>query len=91
MCNGHCTEPSLNELFGDVAIQLLMQRDGVAESDVRELLDGLRHARAKQSGNTTPERGAVIGTDQARGRENDNPSSRSTGLPDAKPFPIRFI
>ena len=48
MCNPHCTEPSLDELFGDVAIQLLMRRDGVTESDVRALLDGLRLARAKR-------------------------------------------
>ena len=48
MCNPHCTEPSLDELFGDVAIQLLMRRDGVTESDVRALLDRLRLARAKR-------------------------------------------
>ena len=48
MCNAHCAEPSLDELFGDVAIQLLMRRDGVTESDVRALLDRLRLARAKR-------------------------------------------
>ena len=30
-----CTEPSLDELFGDVAVRLLMRRDGVTESDIR--------------------------------------------------------
>jgi hypothetical protein len=34
---GHI-EPSLDELFGDDAIQLLMRRDGVTESEVRVLL-----------------------------------------------------
>jgi len=91
MCDAHCTEPSLDELFGDLAIQLLMLRDGVTERDIRALLDGLRHARARRSGKTIPERRAVIGTHQARSRENDNPSSRSTWSPDARQFPIRFI
>jgi len=44
MCNTRRTEPSLDELFGDVAMQLLMRRDGVAESDVRALLSELREA-----------------------------------------------
>ena len=91
MCNAHCAEPSLDELFGDVAIQLLMRRDGVTESDVRALLDRLRLARAKRCGEPTLEPGAVIGAGQPRDRENDNPSSRSAGSPDARPFPIRLI
>ena len=41
-----CTEPSLDELFGDAAIRLLMRRDGVTESDVRALLCELKNARA---------------------------------------------
>ena len=45
MANRRCTEPSLDELFGDVAMQLLMRRDGVRESDVRALLCELRDAR----------------------------------------------
>ena len=91
MCDAHCTEPSLDELFRDVAIQLLMRRDGVTESDVLALLDRLRHARAERSGEPISERGAVTATGRPRGRENDNPSRRSTRSPDAKPFPIRFI
>ena len=91
MCHAHCTEPSLNELFDDVAIQLLMQRDRVTERDVRALLDALRHARAERSGETTPDPGGLIGTDQPLGREGDNPSDGSTVSPDARPFPIRFI
>ena len=30
MCNWHRVEPSLDELFGDIAMQLLMRRDGVS-------------------------------------------------------------
>ena len=37
-------EPSLDELFGDDAIQLLMRRDGVTESEVRVLLAKMREA-----------------------------------------------
>jgi hypothetical protein len=46
MCNTGRSEPSLDELFRDNAIQLLMRRDGVKESDVRALLKQLRAARA---------------------------------------------
>jgi len=44
MCESRCTEPSLDELFSDTAVQLLMRRDGVKESDVRALLDQLKIA-----------------------------------------------
>ena len=46
MCDVPGTEPSLDELFGDAAIRLLMRRDGVTESDVRALLCALKNARA---------------------------------------------
>ena len=46
MCDARGTEPSLDELFGDAAIRLLMRRDGVTESDVRALLCALKNARA---------------------------------------------
>ena len=46
MCDVQGTEPSLDELFGDAAIRLLMRRDGVTESDVRALLCALKNARA---------------------------------------------
>jgi hypothetical protein len=46
MFNGCCTEPSLDELFGDAAMRLLMRRDGVTESDIRALLCTLKDARA---------------------------------------------
>ena len=41
-----CSEPSLDELFGDSALRLLMRRDGVTEGDIRVLLLELRDARA---------------------------------------------
>jgi hypothetical protein len=54
MCNTQCTEPSLDELFRDTAVQLLMQRDGVTESDVRALLGRLGNARTSISDCTAP-------------------------------------
>src|SRR5215813_7227587 len=38
-------EPSLDELFDDFAMQLLMRRDGVTESDVKALLCDLKDIR----------------------------------------------
>jgi hypothetical protein len=46
MFKERCTEPSLDELFGDSAMRLLMRRDGVTESDIRALLCELKDARA---------------------------------------------
>jgi len=46
MGNECCAEPSLDELFGDSAMRLLMRRDGVTESDIRALLGKLEDARA---------------------------------------------
>jgi len=40
-----CAEPSLDELFDDFAMQLLMRRDGVTESDVKALLCDLKDIR----------------------------------------------
>src|SRR5215469_13013255 len=69
MFGGCCTEPSLDELFGDTAIQLLMRRDGVRESDVRALLCELSDARAAASVGTARERGASKCANRAPGRE----------------------
>jgi hypothetical protein len=52
MFNACCAEPSLEELFGDVAMRLLMRRDGVTERDIRALLCELRNARAEALGGT---------------------------------------
>jgi hypothetical protein len=45
-------EPSLNELLDDPIAQLLMERDGVEEREVRKLLDDARqhHARTEPIG-----------------------------------------
>jgi hypothetical protein len=58
MCNTGRSEPSLDELFRDNAIQLLMRRDGVKESDVRALLKQLRAARAAVPDGTMREHNA---------------------------------
>jgi|GraSoiStandDraft_48_1057284.scaffolds.fasta_scaffold328676_1 hypothetical protein len=52
MCNERCREPSLDELFGDIAMRLLMRRDGTTESDIRTLLCRLKDARGAASGGT---------------------------------------
>ena len=59
MCNERCAEPSLDELFGDSAMRLLMRRDGVTESDIRALLRKLKDVRAMASCGTKREPGAV--------------------------------
>jgi hypothetical protein len=43
-------EPSLDELFRDSAMQLLMRRDGVTEGEVRTLLGEVKEARTAVSG-----------------------------------------
>jgi len=57
MCNTRGTESSLDELFGDGAMQLLMRRDGVTESDVRAALSD---ARAVASGGTARRSGHFV-------------------------------
>ena len=61
MLNWRCAEPSLDELFGDAAMRLLMQRDGVTESDIRGLLCTLKDARAVALGATKRKPGAIKG------------------------------
>jgi hypothetical protein len=58
MCTAPCTEPSLDELFGDSAMCILMRRDGVAESNVRALLCALKITRAVGSCGTERRLGA---------------------------------
>ena len=50
MSKTRCAEPSLDELFGDIAVQLLMRRDGVRESDIRSLLGQVKQAWAATLG-----------------------------------------
>ena len=87
MCNTRGTEPSLDELFGDVAMQLLMRRDGVTESDVRALLSELRDAQAVASRGTA--RKVTLCYPQTGGATKKKiAASRSS---EASTFPLRFI
>jgi hypothetical protein len=58
---GHI-EPSLDELFGDDAIQLLMRRDGVTESEVRALLAKVREALTGASRKSAVDRPVLAST-----------------------------
>ena len=91
MWNGRGTEPSLDELFRDVAMQLLMRRDGVRESDVRALLSGVRDAREPASSGTARERDDSVFANKASDRRKNMVSSGLKETPDAGTFPIRFI
>ena len=91
MWNRRGTEPSLDELFRDVAMQLLMRRDGVRESDVRALLSGLRDAREAASGGTARERDDSVFANKASDRGHNMVSSGLKESSDAGKFPIRFI
>ena len=51
-----CAEPSLDELFRDIAVQLLMRRDRVTESDIRALLGEMGEARAATPAKTASKR-----------------------------------
>ena len=86
MFNQYCAEPSLDELFNDPAMKLLMRRDGVTESDVKALLCDLEEIRKAafsgirrkpfraSSGARNPDRGEIASRDR-----------------DAGKIPIRFI
>jgi hypothetical protein len=91
MWNGRDTEPSLDELFRDVAMQLLMRRDGVRESDVRALLSELRDAREAASGGTARERDDLVFANKVSDREQSMVGSGLKEPPNARKFPIRFI
>ena len=80
MFNERCSEPSLDELFGDSALRLLMRRDGVMEGDIRALLLELKDARAVASGTTERGPGAAKNGDHM-------PDRRET----VYKTPLRFI
>jgi hypothetical protein len=87
MCNTRGTEPSLDELFGDVVMQLLMRRDGVTESDVRALLSELWDVRAVASAG--PRAKVALCYPQTGGATKKKINgSRSS---EASTFPLRFI
>jgi hypothetical protein len=85
------TEPSLDELFGDVAMRLLMRCDGVTESDIRALLCKLKDARAMALSQTERGAGAHIITVHTSDGKVMGVSSRTAGLPKAGKIPLRFI
>ena len=91
MLNGRGTEPSLDELFRDVAMQLLMRRDGVRESDVRALLSELRDVREAASGGTARELEDSVSANKVSDREQNMVSSGLKEPPNPGKFPIRFI
>ena len=59
MFNERCSEPSLDELFGDSALRLLMRRDGVTEGDIRAMLLQLKDVRGVALGGTKRGQGAA--------------------------------
>jgi hypothetical protein len=83
------TEPSLDELFGDFAMRLLMRRDGVTESDLRTLLCELK-ARAVALRETKRGPGADISAHTSDRREMVV-SNRAAKSSQAGKIPIRFI
>jgi hypothetical protein len=91
MWNRRSTEPSLDELFRDVTMQLLMRRDGVTESDVRALLGQLRNAREAASGGTAWERDDSVFANTTPDRGQNMVSNRLQQPSDTGAFPIRFI
>ena len=80
MFNERCSEPSLDELFGDSALRLLMRRDRVTEGDIRALLLELKDARAVALGATKRAPGAAKSGDHM-------PDRRETVCK----IPLRFI
>jgi hypothetical protein len=87
MFNGRCTEPSLEELFGDAA----MRRDGVTESDIRVLLCALKDARAVALGATRRRPGAIKSGAHMPDRRETVVSSRAARSLEAGKTPFRFI
>ena len=81
MFNERCTEPSLDELFGDSAMRLLMRRDGVTEGDIRALLHELKGARAVALGGNERAPGAAVSAADARSKRDgrEQPDSKIIG------------
>ena len=71
MCSSRCIEASLDDLFSDIAMELLMRCDGVKESDVRALLDQLREPRSAVSAGIASKRDASMRTNRALKLAND--------------------
>ena len=91
MFNEACTEPFLDELFGDAAMRLLMRRDGITESDIRALLCTLKDARAVGTSATKPGPRAIKSGVQLPHRRETVVSTRATKSWEARKNPLRFI
>ena len=91
MFSGCCTDPSLDELFGDTAMRLLMRHDGVTENDVRALLWKLTDARAVALGGTKRGRGATKRRGQLPNRRETVVSTRTGESSQAGTNFLRFI
>jgi hypothetical protein len=91
MFDGRCAEPSLDELFGDVTMRLLMRRDGVTEYDIRALLCKLKDARAVALGGTKRGPSTDISTAHRANRREMVVSSRAAKSSEAGKIPLRFI
>jgi hypothetical protein len=65
-----CAEPSLEELFRDITVQLLMRRDGVTEGDIQALLRQVKQAWSATSAETASKRAGRSSSDH-------NPSNLS--------------
>jgi hypothetical protein len=87
MFNERCTEPSLDELFGDSAMRLLMRRDGVTESDIRALLHELKGARAVALGGNERGPGAAISAAYVPDRREMVVSSRAAKSSESRKTP----
>jgi hypothetical protein len=86
MLDQSCVEPSLEELFDDLAMQLLMRRDGVTEGEIKALLCELKDFRAVTLGGIkrNPFTGSSGGYAPDRGET-------PLGSEEADKLPIRFI
>ena len=81
MGNECCDRPSLDELFEDSAIRLLMQRDGVTERNVRALPCGLKNARVAASGEIKHRPGAAKSAGHTPDRRGMTESSEAAVAP----------
>ena len=86
-----CNEPSLDELFGDFAIQLLMRHDGVTEGDIRELLCKVKLARAGALGATERWFDPAVNVIRACDRREIAPRGRTLKSWESVKIPVRFI
>ena len=91
MFNGCYAEPSLDELFEDAVMRLLMRRDGVTESDIRALLCTLKDARAVALGATKRGPDDIKCGAHMPDRKKTVETSRAARSSEARKNPLRFI